>query len=187
MRRVFVLVVAFSVFGLALTGTASAKPTTGSFTVTFPVSTTVTVDGTEIAISGTLTANVARFSVQDGHVVAVTTLSGTVTATSDLGTATIDLTGTRVVLNADVQADCQGHLHVDFHGVLQLRAMVTFTGSLGSFSFDVNETIPLADSIDFTAQTQQQTSLICDLSRLLQTRASVNALIDKLNTLLKTL
>jgi hypothetical protein len=185
--RALVLLVAVSVFGLGLTGAASAKPTTGSFTVTFPVSATVTVDATDITISGTLTANVSRFTVQDSHVVAVTTLSGTLTATSDLGTATIDLIGTRVVLNADVQADCQGHLHIDFRGVLQLRAMVTFTTSVGSFSFDVNETIPMRGSIDFTAQTQQQTSLICDLSRLLDTRASVNAAIDKLNTLLKTL
>jgi len=182
--RALLLVVLVGLLGFVTTAPAAAKkPATGSFTVTIPVNETVTVDGTTITITGTLTADVTHLSVQDGHVVAVATLGGQLTFTSDLGTATVDLTGTRVVLNADVRADCQGNLDITFHGVLQLNATVTFDGT----SFTINKTIPLNGSLHFTATTQQQTSLICDISHLLQSHASVNAIVDKLNTLLKTL
>jgi hypothetical protein len=70
---------------------------------------------------------------------------GTVTATSPtLGTATLVLSGTRIVLNANVHADCQGHLHVDFRGVLQVRGTLTFTSTTGlTITFDPERDNPV--------------------------------------------
>jgi hypothetical protein len=179
------------VVGLLAFGTlapATAKPTRGSFTGDLTIGPAL-VEGTDITLSGTLTANVSQFSVQDGHIVAIATVSGTVTATSPtLGTATLVLSGTRIVLNANVQADCQGHLHIDFRGVLQVRGTLTFTSTTGStITFDLNETIPLSGSLDYTAQSTSETALICDIATLLNSSASQRAVVDKLNTLLKKL
>src|SRR5215213_4728080 len=47
------------------------------------------------------------------HLVAIADASGTLTTTSPtLGTAKVPVTDARLVLNADVTADCQGHLHI---------------------------------------------------------------------------
>jgi hypothetical protein len=191
-RRLLVLAaVAVVAAAAALASPASAaKPAGGSFTTTLTVApTTVAVDGYRVTVSGSLTATVTQFKVDsNGHLVAVATVSGTLTATEPtLGTASITITKVGVVLNAQVQADCSGHLQIDFHGVLQIDATVVFTATDGTVtSLDVHKTVPLQGSLRYTAITQQQKSLICDIATLLQNPSSVNALVDKLNTLLKT-
>ena len=55
------------------------------------------------------------------------------------------------------------------------------------YTNSVSSRVPLDISIDFTAQTQQQTSLICEISHVLQSHASLNAIADKLNTSLRKL
>jgi hypothetical protein len=84
--------------------------------------------------------------------------------------------------------DCSGHLHIDFQGVLQVDATVVFTPTDGTTTtLDIRETVPLHGTFDYTPTTQQQQSLICDIATLLENPSSVNALVDKLNTLLKQL
>jgi hypothetical protein len=186
--RALVLVVLVALFAFGTQAPATAKPTRGSFTVDLGLEPTL-VGGTDITLSSTVTANVTQFGVQDGHIVAIAMVSGTVAATSPtLGTATLVLTGTRVVLNANVQADCQGHLRIDFRGVLQVRGTLTFTSATGStITFNLNETVPLRGLLDYTAQSTSETALICDIAKLLNSSASQRALADKLNTLLKKL
>src|SRR5215217_7458403 len=160
----FLLVAVLAALVLA-SSAAAAKPT-GS------LPTTLTVDPTVIQVDG-FTA----------------TVSGTLTVTEPtLGTATIDVGGTRVVLHANVQADCSGHLQIDFQGVLRLNATVTFTDATGATTTEtIKKTVPLHGSLDFTAQTQQQRALICDVSHLLRSGDSVQEIVDKLNQLLATL
>ena len=187
--RALILVVSLGlglIGGLGTVAPASAtKPASGSFTTTLTLAPT-TVDGTDITLSGDVTATISRFTVQDGRIVAVADASGTLTASSPtLGTATLVITDSRLILNANVTADCQGNLHIDFQGVLQVQGTLTFTDTSGTTTtVPINETIPLNGSLDFTAETTSQTSLICDISRLLQNRSSAKALADKLNTLL---
>ncbi len=165
---------------------AAAPPVGGSFTTTLTVDPTL-IDST--TVSGSVTANVTQFRLnQQGHLVAVATLSGTLTATHPvLGTATFDISGSRVVLNAQITADCSGHLHIDFTGVLQLDATVTLTTTTGDVTTKtLRGTLPLRrGSLDFTAQDPAQRALICNISKLLSSRASGQALVDKLNTLLR--
>ena len=182
--RAALLVALIGVLGLGTAAPASARPVTVD--VTIPPT---TIAGTDIVVSGTLSARISHFSVRDGHVVAVAKVSGTLTATSPtLGTATIAIAKARVVLNADVQADCQGHLDIDFHGVLQLKATVTFTGTTGTaLTVAINETVPVRGSLSFSAQTAEQTALICAISELLSGGGSAQAIVDELNALLEAL
>ena len=61
------------------------------------------------------------------------------------------------MLNAIVQADCSGHLQIDFQGVLQINATVVFTALDGATTtVTVNETVPLRGSLSYTATTQQR-------------------------------
>jgi len=174
-----------------LASPASAAKPTGSFTTTLTVDPTVIqVDGFTFTVSGTVTADVTQFKLDEqGNVLAFATLSGTFTVTEPtLGTATIDVTGTRVVLHAKVQADCSGHLHIDFQGVLRLNATVTFTDTTGATTtVTIKKTVPLHGSLDFTAQTQEQRAIICDISHLLKSGASLQEIVDTLNQLLGTL
>jgi hypothetical protein len=194
MLRRFVAIVAMAVIAATAAFVApasAAKPVGGSFTTTLDVPpTTVTVDDYTITVSGSLTATVTQFKVDsNGHLIAVATVSGTLTATEPtLGTATITITNLRVVLNAHVTADCAGHLKVDFTGAVQVDATIVFTDLNGaSTTIDLHKTVPLHGTLTYTATTQQQQSLICDIATLLGNRSSVNALVDKLNTLLKQL
>ena len=171
----------------------AAKPVGGSFSTTLVVVPTVvpvTVDGLNFTftVSGSLDATVNRFQVSDGRVLAVGTASGTLTVTEPtLGSATITVTNARLVLTAQVTADCSGNLRIDLRGVLQLDATVQFTILGVSATIPINETVPLNASLSYMATTQQQQSLICDIATLLGNRSSPNALADKLNTLLKRL
>src|SRR5918994_2078554 len=181
------VMVAF-VSGLVSAPAAEAKkPIGGSFTKT------LTIEPTQVGtatISGAVTVNATRFAVDEqGRVVAIASLSGAVTVTEPLlGTATIDVTGTRLVLTADVDADCEGHLDLDFRAVLQLRATVTLT-TIGGITtqFAINQTVPLGGSVDFTAETQAQRALICEIATLLGAGASPQELVEKLNVVLRLL
>src|SRR5215216_5702298 len=176
---------------LVLASPAAATKPTGSLTTTLTVDPTVIqVDGYTVTVSGTVTADVTQFKLDEqGNLLAVATVSGTLAVTEPtLGTATIDVTGTRVVLHAKVQADCSGHLHIDFQGVLRLNATVTLTSTSGATTtVTITKTVPLHGSLDFTAQTQEQRALICDVNHLLRSGASVQDIVDKLNQLLATL
>ena len=187
---VFAAVVVVAAMAAFVSPAAAAKPAGGSFTTTVTVPpTTVTVDGFAVTVSGNLAATVTQFRVDSsGHLVAIATVSGTLTATEPtLGSATITF-NTRVVLNANVQADCSGHLQIDFRGVLQINATVVFTALNGSTTtVTLNETVPLRGSLSFTETTEPLKSLICDLATLLGNRSSPNAQADKLNTILKKL
>jgi hypothetical protein len=187
MRKTVGVLLAAVLAALALASPASAAKT-GSLPTTLTVDPTVIqVDGYTFTVSGTVTANVTQFKLDEqGNLVAVATLSGTLTVTEPtLGTATIDVTGTR----AKVQADCSGHLHIDFQGVLRLNATVTFTdATTGATTTEtIKKTVPLHGSLNFTAQTQEQRALICDVSHLLRSGASVQEVVDKLKQLLATL
>jgi hypothetical protein len=191
MRKTVGVLLAAVLAALALASPASAAKT-GSLPTTLTVDPTVIqVDGYTFTVSGTVTANVTQFKLDEqGNLVAVATLSGTLTVTEPtLGTATIDVTGTRAVLHAKVQADCSGHLHIDFQGVLRLNATVTFTdATTGATTTEtIKKTVPLHGSPNFTAQTQEQRALICDVSHLLRSGASVQEVVDKLKQLLATL
>ena len=192
MRTTVGVLLAAVLAALVLTSPAGAAKPTGSFTTPLTVGPTVIqVDGFTFTASGTVTANVTQFKLDEqGNLVAVATLSGTLTVTEPtLGTATIDVTGTRAVLHAKVQADCSGHLHIDFQGVLRLNATVTFTdATTGATTTEtIKKTVPLHGSLNFTAQTQEQRALICDVSHLLRSGASVQEVVDKLKQLLATL
>jgi hypothetical protein len=179
--------VAFTSAFISAPAAEAKKPVGGSFTTTLTIAPTQVGTAT---ISGTLTANVTRFAVDEqGHIVGIATLSGAVTVTEPtLGTGTIDVTGTRLVLAADVDADCEGHLHIDFHAVLQLRATVTLTSTSGATTqFEITETVPLSGSLDFTAETQAQRALICEIATLLGAGASPQELVEKLNVVLRLL
>jgi len=193
MLRRFFMIAAIAVLttAVAVSPASATKPAGGSFTTTLTVEPTmIAVDGFSVTTSGSLTANVTQFRVdENGHLAAIASVSGTLTASEPtLGTATITITNVRVVLNADVDADCSGHLHIDFQGVLQVDATVVFTATDGTTTtLHIHKTVPLQGSLDYTATTQQQQSLICDIATLLQNPSSVKALVDKLNTLLKQL
>jgi len=191
MRTTVGVLLAAVLAALVLTSPAGAAKPTGSFTTPLTVGPTVIqVDGFTFTASGTVTANVTQFKLDEqGNLVAVATLSGTITVSEPtLGTATIDVTGTRVVLHAKVQADCSGHLHIDFQGVLRLNATVTFTSTSGATTtVTITKTVPLHGSLDFTAQTQEQRALICDITHLLKSGASLQEVVDTLSQLLRTL
>ena len=190
MRKTVGVLLAAVLAALALASPASAAKT-GSLPTTLTVDPTVIqVDGYTFTVSGTVTANVTQFKLDEqGSLLAVATLSGTLTVTEPtLGTATIDVTGTRVVLHAKVQADCSGHLHIDFQGVLRLNATVTFTSTSGATTtVTIRKTVRLRGSLDFTAQTQEQRALICDITHLLKSGASLQEVVDTLSQLLRTL
>lgn len=179
--------VAFASAFISAPAADAKKPVGGSFTTTLTIAPTQVGTAT---ISGTLTANVTRFAVDvQGRVVGIATLSGSATVSEPtLGTGTIDVTGTRIVLAGDVDADCEGHLHIDFHAVLQLRATVMLTSTTGATTqFEVSQTVPLGDSLDFTAETQAQRALICEIATLLEAGASPEELVEKLNVVLRLL
>jgi len=191
MRKTVCVLLAAVLAALALASPASAAKT-GPLPTTLTVDPTVIqVDGYTFTVSGMVTANVTQFKLDEqGNLVAVATLSGTLTVTEQtLGTATIDVTGTRAVLHAKVQADCSGHLHIDFQGVLRLNATFTFTdATTGATTTEtIKKTVPLHGSLNFSAQTQEQRALICDVSHLLRSGASVQEVVDKLKQLLATL
>src|SRR5918995_2990948 len=148
------LAAAIVAFGSGLVGAPAAeakKPTGGSFTTTLTIAPTQVGTAT---ISGAVTVNATRFAVDEqGRVVAIASLSGAVTVTEPLlGTATIDVTGTRLVLTADVDADCEGRLDIDFRAVLQLRTTVTLTSTSGATTqIPISATVPLGGSVSFTA------------------------------------
>jgi hypothetical protein len=178
-RRAALLVPLVAVIGLTTTAPAIAKPPTT--TVVVPPTTIV---GTDIVVSGTLDAQVLSFRVEGGRVIAVAKATGTLALESPtLGDATVTIAKARITLRADVQADCQGHLNVRFRGSLQLKATVTF----GTVTRSINETVPLKGSLAFTAQTAEQTALICDISQLLASKASLSDIVAKLEALLATL
>src|SRR5829696_5791553 len=176
------------VSGLVTAPAAEAKkPIGGSFTTTLTIAPTPVGTAT---ISGAVTVNATRFAVdEEGRVVAIATLSGSVTVTEPtLGTGTIDVTGTRLVLTAAVDADCEGHLDIDFRGVLQLRTNVPLTSTTGAtIQFPVTATVPLGGSLSFTAETQAQRALICEIAMLLEAGASPQELVEKLNVVLRLL
>jgi len=116
MRKTVGFLLAAVLAALVLASPAAAAKPTGSLTTTLTVEPTVIqVDGFTFTVSGTVTADVTRFKLDEqGNLLAVATLSGTLTVSEPtLGAVTIDVTGTRVVLRAKVQADCSGHLHID--------------------------------------------------------------------------
>ena len=190
-RLLMIAAIAVVTTAVAVSSASAAKPAGGSFTTRLTVEpTTFAVDGYSVTVSGDLTANVTQFRVdENGHVVAIATVSGTLTVSEPtLGTATITITNVRVVLNADVDADCSGHLHIDFDGVLQVDASVVFTATDGTTTtLDIHKTVPFHGTLDYTATTQQQQSLICEIATLLANPSSPKALVDKLNTLRKQL
>src|SRR5215208_7051130 len=146
-RLLIIATIAVLATAVAVSPASAAKPAAGSFTTTLTVEpTTVAVDGYTLTLSGSLTANVTQFRVdENGHLVAIATVTGTLTASEPtLGTATITITNVRVVLNADVDADCSGHLHIDFQGVLQVDATVVFTATDGTTTtLHIHKTVPL--------------------------------------------
>jgi len=187
---IFVAVVAAT--AAVVSPATAAKPAGGTFTTTVTISPTlipITVGGVpyNVTVSGALDVAVTQFQVQDGDLVGVATVSGTLTASEPtLGTATLTIENLRVVLNADVDAYCSGRLQVDLQGVLQFGATLTLTTLGGeSVSVPLSETIPRHYSFSFTATNQQLQSIICDIATLLKNGASTNALVDKLNTILK--
>src|SRR5829696_9413371 len=171
-----------------VTPASAAKPAGGSFTTTLDLApTTFTVGDYTLTVSGSLTASVTQFQVDsNGRIVAVRTASGTLTVTEpSLGTATITITNVRVSVTADVTADCSGHLQIDFNGVVQLDATAVFTILGVTTTIEIHKTVPVRGSLGYTATTQQQQNLICDIATLLNNPSSVKATVDKLNTLLK--
>jgi hypothetical protein len=178
-RRAALLAPLVAVLGLTTTAPAIAKPLTA--TVAVPPT---TIGGTDIVVTGTLDAKILRFRVEGGRVVAVAKATGTLALESaTLGDATVTITKARIGLTADVEADCQGNLDIDFHGVLQLRATVTF----GALTLSINETVPINGPLEFTAQTAEQTALICDIAHLLESNAPLSDIMAKLEALLATL
>jgi hypothetical protein len=193
MARRFLAIAAIAVLAATaafVTPASAAKPAGGSFTTTLDLApTTFTVGDYTLTVTGTLTATVTHFQVDsNGHIVAVGTASGTLTVTEPtLGSATITITNVRVSLTADVTADCSGHLQIDFNGVVQVDATAVFNILGVTTTVELHKTVPVHGSLTYTATTQQQQSLICDIATLLNNQSSVKATIDKLNTLLKQL
>jgi hypothetical protein len=195
-RAMFFLLAALSV---AAAAPATASPATNAFT-TVPITigpTTVDTPIGAVTVTGAVNAEIIQFRVDEsGRLVAIATLSGSVSATTPLGTVRVDVTRARVVLRASVTADCAGNLKISFNAVAQLDATVTVTNIQGQTlaTFRLAQTIPLQGSLAFTASTPEHQELICEISKLLQTQtrppargASDKALVDKLNTLLALL
>ena len=191
MLKPILCVLAALTVAVAAPAAASPADATGSFTTTLSVDpTTIETSIGAVTVSGSVTAEVTQFRVDEsGRLVAVATLSGSVSATTARGTVTVDFDRARVVLRASLQANCSGQLNINFNAVAQVNATVTVTNAGGRVleTFQISETFPLHGSLSFTAQTEEQRALICEISQLLQTHASAKALVDKLNTLLTTL
>jgi hypothetical protein len=188
LKQRFRLAVVVAVVAVAAMAPArvTAAPLTADLTIG-PTTIETSLVG-PVTVSGTATATITQFRVnENGQLVAIATVSGTATATVPGGMVTVDVTRARVILRASVQANCSGQLAVTFNGVAQLNATVTVTKGGKTATFQITETFPLHGSLSFTAQTAEQQALICEISQLLQTRASTKALVDKLNTLLATL
>jgi hypothetical protein len=173
---------------------SAAKPASGSFTKTYNINTTFTVEAggvlLPVDVTGSLTVTVRKFQADsDGTISVAGTLSGTVTLTNaTLGTATLTINSVLVDVTADVDADCStGRLEVTIAGSVDLDALVEFNLLGVTATYPVNETLSLNQTLVYDAPTPQQRNLICDIDRLTSNPSSLKALIDKLNTLLRKL
>ena len=150
--------------------------------------------GDTVTVSGSLSVAITQFKVQGGKIVAGATLNGSLSGTTSSGdTVTATFTNTKVVLTiSNLQANCSaGTLSFDFRAVIppsgvdvtvngvpvSLKKAVVLTGSV---------TVSTA-SISDPSVAGRAGALICQLDSLLKSGASLDAIVDKLNQLLRVL
>jgi hypothetical protein len=174
---------------------AGAAPSAGTIlTATIsPISLTLST-GETATVSGSLSVTITQFKVQDGKIVAVANLNGTLTGTTSAGdTVTATFTNAKVVLTvSNLQANCSaGTLSFDLRAVIPPSGVeVTVNGAPVSLKKAVvltgSVTVSTA-SISDPSVAGRAGALICQLDSLLKSGASLEAIVDKLNQLLQVL
>ena len=147
---------------------AAAPQAAKANAVSFPVTTDGTVNGVAGTLDGTLT--LTRFAVQNGQLVAIGTLTGTIT--DALGNVLATLTNQAVTLPVTATGTCQilqldlGPLHLDLLGLV----------------IDLN-----AIHLDITAQSGAGNllgNLLCAVAGLLDGNGPLNGIARLLNQIL---
>jgi hypothetical protein len=174
---------------------AGAAPSAGTIlTATIsPISLTLST-GETATVSGSLSVTITQFKVQDGKIVAVANLNGTLTGTTSAGdTVTATFTNAKVVLTvSNLQANCSaGTLSFDLRAVIPPSGVeVTVNGAPVSLKKAVvltgSVTVSTASIAD-PSVAGRAGALICQLDSLLKSGASLEAIVDKLNQLLRVL
>ena len=174
---------------------AGAAPSAGTvLTATISPTSLTLATGETVTVSGPLSVAITQFKVQDGKIVAVASLNGTFTGTTSTGdTVTATFTNTKVVLSvSNLQASCSaGTLSFDFRAVIPPSGLeVTVNGAPVS----LQKAVVLSGSVTVSTASIADPSvagragaLICQLDSLLKSGASLEAIVDKLNQLLRVL
>src|SRR5918995_690252 len=177
-------VTAAATAAVILPGQATAAPLTAQLTIEATTIETSLVG--PVTVSGTATVTITQFRVNpNGQLVAVVSLSGTASSTIPGGRVNVTVSSARVVLQARVDANCSaGTVTIRLNAVAQLDATVTVTRGGKVETFEIAESFRLGGSLSFSATTDEQRALICEIAQLLRASASQKALVDKLSTLL---
>jgi hypothetical protein len=174
---------------------AGAAPSAGTVLTATISPTSLTLSTGETAtVSGSLSVAITQFKVQGGKLVAVASLNGTLTGTTSAGdTVTATFTNTKVVLTiSNLQASCSaGTLSFDVRTVIPPSGLeVTVNGAPVSLKKAVvltgSVTVSTASIAD-PSVAGRAGALICQLDSLLKSGGSLEAIVDKLNQLLRVL
>ena len=195
-RRVAYLplaVLAFVLLAVAAPA-ASAAPPTGTV-LTVPTNATLTLStGETVTVTGSLEVAISQFKVQGDKIVAVATLNGTLIGTTSAGdTVTATFTNAKVVLRiSNLQASCSaGTLSFDVRAVIPPSGVeVTVNGAPVSLKKAVvltGSVMVSTASISDPRVAGRVGALICQLDSLLRSGGSLEAIVDRLNQLLRVL
>ena len=174
---------------------AVAAPSAGTvLTATISPTSLTLATGETVTVSGPHSAAITQFKAQGDKIVAVATLNGTLTGTTSTGdTVTATFTNTKVVLSvSNLQASCSaGTLSFDVRGVIPPSGVeVTVNGAPVSLKKAVvlvgSVTVSTASIAD-PSVAGRAGALICQLDSLLRSGGSLEAIVDRLNQLLRVL
>ena len=150
--------------------------------------------GETVTVSGSLSVAITQFKVQGDKIVAVATLNGTLIGTTSAGdTVTATFTNARVVLRiSNLQASCSaGTLSFDVRAVIPPSGVeVTVNGAPVSLKKAVvltGSVMVSTASISDPRVAGRVGALICQLDSLLRSGGSLEAIVDRLNQLLRVL
>ena len=150
--------------------------------------------GETVTVSGSLSVAITQFKVQGDKIVAVATLNGTLIGTTSAGdTVTATFTNAKVVLRiSNLQASCSaGTLSFNFRAVIPPSGVeVTVNGAPVSLKKAVvltGSVMVSTASISDPRVAGRVGALICQLDSLLRSGGSLEAIVDRLNQLLRVL
>ena len=150
--------------------------------------------GETVTVSGSLSVAITQFKVQGDKIVAVATLNGTLIGTTSAGdTVTATFTNAKVVLRiSNLQASCSaGTLSFYVRAVIPPSGVeVTVNGAPVSLKKAVvltGSVMVSTASISDPRVAGRVGALICQLDSLLRSGGSPEAIVDRLNQLLRVL